>query len=95
MARAQAYEFRSHDAPRDEPVAYSIAGTIVKKPFYKILYVQVIAAIIIGIVLGHFSPAFAVDMKPLLTGSYGLDDVQTAFELAGDRSRSMKVQLSF
>src|SRR5690242_8481545 len=37
----------------------------------------------------------AVDMKPLLTGCYGLDDVQTAFELAGDRSRSMKVQLSF
>ena len=37
----------------------------------------------------------AVDMKPLLTGCYGLDDVQSAFELAGDRSRSMKVQLSF
>lgn len=37
----------------------------------------------------------AVDVKPLLTGCYGLDDVQTAFELAGDRSRSMKVQLSF
>jgi L-idonate 5-dehydrogenase len=36
-----------------------------------------------------------VDMKPLLTGCYGLDDVQTAFELAGDRSRSIKVQLSF
>jgi L-idonate 5-dehydrogenase len=37
----------------------------------------------------------AVDVKPLLTGCYGLDDVQEAFELAGDRSRSMKVQLSF
>jgi L-idonate 5-dehydrogenase len=37
----------------------------------------------------------AVDMRPLLTGCYGLDDVQMAFELAGDRSRSMKVQLSF
>jgi L-idonate 5-dehydrogenase len=37
----------------------------------------------------------AVNMKPLLTGCYGLDDVQKAFELAGDRSRSMKVQLSF
>ena len=36
-----------------------------KKPFYKVLYVQVIGAIIIGVVLGHFSPAFAVDMKPL------------------------------
>jgi L-idonate 5-dehydrogenase len=37
----------------------------------------------------------AVDMKPLLTGCYGLDDVQAAFELAGDRSRAIKVQLSF
>ena len=42
-----------------------IAGTIVKKPFYKVLYVQVIAAILVGIVLGHYSPAFAIDMKPL------------------------------
>ncbi len=36
-----------------------------KKPFYKVLYVQVIAAIVIGIVLGHYSPALAIDMKPL------------------------------
>jgi L-idonate 5-dehydrogenase len=36
-----------------------------------------------------------VDMKPLLTGSYGLDEATKAFEIAGDRSRSMKVQLSF
>jgi len=31
----------------------------------------------------------------LLTGCFGLADVQEAFELAGDRSRAMKVQLSF
>ena len=36
-----------------------------------------------------------VDMKPLLTGIYGLDDAVKAFEIAGDRSQSMKVQLSF
>jgi len=36
-----------------------------------------------------------VDMKPLLTGIYGLDDAVKAFEIAGDRSRSMKVQLTF
>ncbi|TKC89547.1 dicarboxylate/amino acid:cation symporter [Trinickia terrae] len=36
-----------------------------KKPFYKVLYVQVIAAIIVGIVFGHYSPDLAVDMKPL------------------------------
>jgi L-idonate 5-dehydrogenase len=36
-----------------------------------------------------------VDMKPLLTGIYGLDEAVKAFEIAGDRSRSMKVQLTF
>jgi aerobic C4-dicarboxylate transport protein len=39
-----------------------------KKPFYKILYVQVIAAIIAGVLLGHYSPVFALDMKPLGDG---------------------------
>ncbi|CAH2805930.1 MAG: Na+/H+-dicarboxylate symporter [uncultured Paraburkholderia sp.] len=42
-----------------------IAGNIVKKPIHKVLYVQVIVAIIIGIALGHFYPNLAVDMKPL------------------------------
>jgi len=36
-----------------------------------------------------------VDMKPLLTGVYGLGEALKAFQIAGDRSRSMKVQLSF
>jgi aerobic C4-dicarboxylate transport protein len=36
-----------------------------KKPFYRILYVQVIAAIVAGIVLGHFASKLAIDMKPL------------------------------
>jgi L-idonate 5-dehydrogenase len=36
-----------------------------------------------------------VNMKPLLTGTFGLNDAVKAFEIAGDRSRSMKVQLSF
>jgi L-idonate 5-dehydrogenase len=36
-----------------------------------------------------------VDVKPLLTGIYGVDEAASAFEIAGDRSRSMKVQLSF
>ncbi len=36
-----------------------------KKPFYRILYVQVIAAIIAGVVLGHFASKLAIDMKPL------------------------------
>src|SRR5579864_5366416 len=45
-----------------------IAGNIVKKPIHKVLYVQVIVAIIIGIALGHFYPNLAVDMKPLGDG---------------------------
>lgn len=36
-----------------------------------------------------------VDLKPLLTGVFPLEEAVTAFETAGDRSRSMKVQLSF
>jgi aerobic C4-dicarboxylate transport protein len=40
----------------------------VKKPIHKVLYVQVIVAIIIGIALGHYYPNLAVDMKPLGDG---------------------------
>ena len=36
-----------------------------------------------------------VDLAPLLTGTYPLDDAISAFEAAGDRSRSMKVQIAF
>ena len=36
-----------------------------------------------------------VDLTPLLTGVFGLDEAVHAFEVAGDRSRSMKVQLRF
>src|ERR1700752_3754439 len=39
-----------------------------RKPFYAVLYVQVIAAIAVAIVLGHFWPAIAVDMKPFGDG---------------------------
>lgn len=36
-----------------------------------------------------------VDLKPLLSATYPLADAVSAFEAASDRSRSMKVQLSF
>lgn len=36
-----------------------------------------------------------VDLKPLLTGAFPIDDAIAAFEAAGDRNRSMKVQLVF
>lgn len=39
-----------------------------KKPFYKILYVQVICAIVIGILLGFFYPELGEKMKPLGDG---------------------------
>ena len=39
-----------------------------KKPFYKILYVQVLFAIVCGVLLGVFYPKLAVDMKPLGDG---------------------------
>ncbi len=35
------------------------------------------------------------DLKPMMTGSFGLGEVRQAFEAAGDRRRSMKVQLAF
>lgn len=34
-------------------------------PFYRQLYVHVLAAILIGVLLGHFAPNLAVQMKPL------------------------------
>lgn len=36
-----------------------------KPKFYEILYVQVIFAIIVGILLGHFYPSFGESLKPL------------------------------
>jgi len=36
-----------------------------------------------------------VDLKPLLTGTFPLEDAVRAFEAAADRSKSMKVQLAF
>ncbi len=35
-----------------------------RKPFYKVLYVQVIFAIAVGILAGHFAPTEAIAMKP-------------------------------
>jgi len=39
-----------------------------KKPFYKILYVQVIFAIVMGVLLGVFYPELGTKMKPLGDG---------------------------
>jgi len=36
-----------------------------------------------------------IDVKPIITGSYELADAEAAFAAAGDRTRSVKVQLTF
>ncbi|ASR11336.1 C4-dicarboxylate transporter DctA (plasmid) [Rhizobium leguminosarum bv. viciae] len=43
----------------------AVAGSKGKKPFYTHLYVQVLAAIATGILLGHFYPEFGTQLKPL------------------------------
>lgn len=42
--------------------------TDMKKPIYKVLYFQVICAIIIGVLLGYFYPDLGASMKPLGDG---------------------------
>jgi len=42
------------------------SSVIKKKPkFYKVLYIQVIFAIVLGVLLGHFYPEFGESLKPL------------------------------
>lgn len=43
----------------------------------------------------HLINSGAIDVKPIITGTYPLDDALAAFEAAGDRTRSVKVQLAF
>ncbi len=44
------------------------AAPAAKKPLYKSLYVQVLFAVVVGVLLGHFYPALGADMKPLGDG---------------------------
>lgn len=37
----------------------------------------------------------AIDLSPMITGTFPLEDAAEAFEIAGDRSRAVKTQLSF
>ncbi len=50
--------------------ADTAAGTAIKTkpPLYRSLYFQVICAVIAGVLLGHFYPAFGAEMKPLGDG---------------------------
>jgi aerobic C4-dicarboxylate transport protein len=53
---------------QDVPLTGSPETTAKKKPFYRVLYIQVLIAIALGIVLGHYSPVTAAEMKPLGDG---------------------------
>ena len=49
------------EIPVDQP-------SVAPKPFYKSLYFQVITAIVLGVLLGHFYPDTGASMKPLGDG---------------------------
>ena len=46
-------------------VIHAEPADAVRLPFYRQLYFQVVVAIILGVLLGHFEPAFATGFKPL------------------------------
>ncbi|HEX7890690.1 MAG TPA: dicarboxylate/amino acid:cation symporter [Ramlibacter sp.] len=50
------------------PPAAEAAPVRARKPFYRSLYLQVIAAVIAGVLLGHFHPQLGEQMKPLGDG---------------------------
>src|SRR5215510_5414920 len=57
-----AEEYRAaHGTTEETPMASG-------KPLYRSLYFQVIVAIVIGVLLGHFAPATGEAMKPLGDG---------------------------
>jgi aerobic C4-dicarboxylate transport protein len=60
--RLQAPFMPSAEAPGAPAAAAS------RKPFYRILYVQVLIGILIGVLVGELWPDIAVDMKPLGDG---------------------------
>lgn len=50
------------------PAGSSQPGAAAKRPLYAQLYVQVLTAIVIGVLLGHYYPDIGVQMKPLGDG---------------------------
>jgi aerobic C4-dicarboxylate transport protein len=47
-------------------------STVSHRPWYTILYVQVLIAIFIGVLVGHFFPNFGISLKPLGDGFISL-----------------------
>jgi len=46
--------------------------TTARRPWYTVLYVQVLIAIAVGIIIGHFFPDAGVALKPLGDGFISL-----------------------
>ena len=42
-----------------------VAAPPARRPWYSILYVQVLVAIALGVVVGYFDPKLGVQLKPL------------------------------
>ena len=53
---------------REKQMSRTSADARHRKPFYAVLYIQVLAAIAVAIALGHFWPTVAVEMKPFGDG---------------------------
>jgi len=54
------------------PTVASDRPPAARRPWYTVLYIQVLIAIALGIALGHFYPSIAVPMKPLGDGFIAL-----------------------
>ena len=50
------------------PAAFAPERAAVRKPLYRSLYVQVLTAVVLGVLLGHFQPTLGESMKPLGDG---------------------------
>ncbi|RYG09723.1 MAG: cation:dicarboxylase symporter family transporter, partial [Caulobacteraceae bacterium] len=49
-------------------ISHGEAAPAARRPFYRSLYFQVITAIILGGIIGHFWPTFGESLKPLGDG---------------------------
>src|SRR5205807_4704767 len=63
-----AHPAKSKGKPMSAAVVAALAEAPQRKPLYRSLYFQVIVAVVCGVLLGHFSPAFAADLNPLGDG---------------------------
>ena len=52
------------EPPSPVNIGKAMTVTLKKPPIYKILYFQVLLAVVIGVLLGHFYPSLGTEMKP-------------------------------